>query len=184
MSNKNQNKKQKQKLATPTVHIIMPAYNSAQTIERAIKSVQAQHYKNWKLHIAENGSTDGTFQICQKLAETDERILPEHNENNNYYYCLRYFDKVSRMLVESDPQTDALMACLDSDDEYKPHFLEDMTKFMLKNELDFATTWTTSVDMTGKVLPQQSFSGPAETFADVEGKDIMLKLWMPILFTF
>ena len=41
-------------------HIIMPAYNRDQTIERAIESVCSQTYQDWELLVVDDGSQDRT----------------------------------------------------------------------------------------------------------------------------
>lgn len=48
------------------ISIIMPTYNRAYIIERAIKSVLDQTYNNWELIIVDDASEDNTTQIIQK----------------------------------------------------------------------------------------------------------------------
>ena len=45
------------------ISIIMPTYNRAYIIERAIKSVLDQTYNNWELIIVDDASEDNTTQI-------------------------------------------------------------------------------------------------------------------------
>lgn len=44
------------------ITVIIPCYNSIETIDRAVKSVFAQTWKNWELILINNNSTDCTFQ--------------------------------------------------------------------------------------------------------------------------
>ena len=55
------------------ITIVMPAYNQAQYIGRAIDSLLAQTYKNFKLVIVDDCSTDNTVEVIQKY--TDPRIV-------------------------------------------------------------------------------------------------------------
>lgn len=48
------------------ITIIMPAYNSENTIEKSIKSVVDQNNDNWKLIIIDDNSTDNTRKICKE----------------------------------------------------------------------------------------------------------------------
>ena len=54
--------------------IYLPVYNDEYRIERAVKSVLFQKYKNWELIISDNKSTDGTLNKI-KTNLTDERII-------------------------------------------------------------------------------------------------------------
>jgi glycosyltransferase involved in cell wall biosynthesis len=58
----------------PLVSIIMPAYNAEKYIAEAIESVLNQTYINWELLITDDGSTDGTSQICSRYLLVDKRI--------------------------------------------------------------------------------------------------------------
>lgn len=58
----------------PQVSVIMPAYNAEKWIEDAITGVLAQTYKNFELIVIDDGSTDGTKAICERLMKVDNRI--------------------------------------------------------------------------------------------------------------
>lgn len=69
-------------MMAPAVSVVMPAYNSEQYIRLAVASVIAQTFTDWELIIVDDCSTDHTFEIVQKLAETDGRIKTVRNEVN------------------------------------------------------------------------------------------------------
>lgn len=54
--------------------IIIPCYNIAPYVERAVRSVQEQLFADWELILVDDGSTDGTLPVLQALAEKDCRI--------------------------------------------------------------------------------------------------------------
>ena len=56
------------------ISIIIPVLNRQNEIEECIRSVFDQSYQNWELLIIDNGSTDGTLEICQALAAQEPRI--------------------------------------------------------------------------------------------------------------
>lgn len=57
------------------VSVVIPCYNSAAFIRRAINGVLAQEYTNWELLLVDNGSTDNTIEILnQYKAQYPEKI--------------------------------------------------------------------------------------------------------------
>ena len=52
-----------------TCSIIIPAYNSAKTIERTLASVFVQDYPNLEIIVVNDGSTDNTEQVLKKYAD-------------------------------------------------------------------------------------------------------------------
>lgn len=64
------------------VSIIMPVYNKEKYLEKSIKSILNQTYKNFELIIINDGSTDNSSCICHKFAQEDSRIKVIDIENN------------------------------------------------------------------------------------------------------
>lgn len=64
------------------VFIGMPVYNGEQFIERAISSIREQSYKDWRLLISDNASTDRTSEICKKISQNDSRIEYYRQDKN------------------------------------------------------------------------------------------------------
>ncbi len=59
----------------PLVSIILPTYNGARTISRAIASVISQSYENWELFIICDGSADDTSAVVEGFLRADTRII-------------------------------------------------------------------------------------------------------------
>jgi glycosyltransferase involved in cell wall biosynthesis len=49
------------------VSVIVPTYNRADTVMRAIASVQAQSFQDWELIVVDDGSTDDTSSVIAGL---------------------------------------------------------------------------------------------------------------------
>lgn len=58
----------------PQITIGMPVFNDVLFIEKSIKSVLSQTFTDFILIISDDGSTDGSQQICEKYVELDSRV--------------------------------------------------------------------------------------------------------------
>ena len=113
------------------VSIIMPSYNTAQYIEKTIKSVLDQTYTNWELIIVDDCSTDNTDEVVKNYL-TDKRIKYLKNEQNSGAAVSR-----DRALREAKGQW---IAFLDSDDLWMPEKLEKQICFMKEKGYFFSYT--------------------------------------------
>ncbi|MDP2788592.1 MAG: glycosyltransferase family 2 protein [bacterium] len=66
----------------PAVSIILPAYNGAKSLKKALSSVLAQSYTNWELLVINDDSSDNTENIVLSFAKNDNRIKYLKNEHN------------------------------------------------------------------------------------------------------
>lgn len=65
----------------PLVSVIVPVYNVYPYLRDCVQSVQAQSYQNWELLLVDDGSTDGSGELCDELAVEDGRIRVFHKPN-------------------------------------------------------------------------------------------------------
>ena len=63
------------------VSIILPVYNVKPYLERCMKSVINQTFTDWEAILVDDGSTDGSSELCDKYAEVDSRIKVIHKSN-------------------------------------------------------------------------------------------------------
>lgn len=56
------------------ISVIVPVYNGAAYIERCIRSVLLQEYREWELLLVDGASTDDTLKICRTWQKRDDRI--------------------------------------------------------------------------------------------------------------
>ena len=66
----------------PSVSIVLPAYNASQYVEEAMRAMLTQTWTDFELLVLEDGSTDNTFEIVERLAREDDRIRVIKNEQN------------------------------------------------------------------------------------------------------
>jgi len=110
------------------VSVIMPTFNRAHCLDRAIRSVINQTYMNWELIIVDNYSVDGTDSLVSKYPDVRIRLLKVHNQG---------IIAVSRNkgILESRGE---YIAFLDSDDWWSPHKLRKSVESL---ELGFDLTY-------------------------------------------
>ena len=105
---------------SPKVSIILPTYNRAHIIEKAIQSVLNQTYQDFELIIVDDGSTDNTEEIIKKLQEKDKRIRYIKLETNKGAAAARNEGiKIAH---------GKYITFQDSDDEWLPEKLEKQMK--------------------------------------------------------
>ena len=63
------------------ISIVIAAYNIAEYIERGVASVCGQSYRNLEILVVDDGSTDGTGALCDRIASGDGRVRVIHKEN-------------------------------------------------------------------------------------------------------
>jgi len=68
--------------SSPRVTIGMPVYNGAEFIERALAGLSQQTFRDFLVLVSDNVSTDGTWEILQRWAERDERIVLRRQPTN------------------------------------------------------------------------------------------------------
>jgi len=107
--------------------VIIPTYNRAGIIGRAIESVLAQTYQNWELIVVDDGSTDNTKEIV--MSYNDERIKYYWKENEE----LNAARNTGKELSKGD-----YICFLDDDDYYLKEHLYEQEKLIRKNNFDIA----------------------------------------------
>ena len=68
-------------MAEVTLSIIIPAYNASQYLDECICSVMSSTYKEFEVLLVDDGSTDGTSDLCDQLADRYPVIKVFHTEN-------------------------------------------------------------------------------------------------------
>jgi len=104
----------------PLVSIITPSYNSVAYIERTIKSVLAQDYKNIEHIIVDGGSTDGTIDIVKKykhLRWVSEKDSGQSNAINKGFGMAK----------------GSIIAWLNADDLYFPDAVSKSVSYLLSH---------------------------------------------------
>ncbi len=95
------------------VSIAMPLYDKARCVGRAIASVLSQTHPHWQLLVVDDGSTDGGADIVAAFRDPRIVLLRQPNKGPG---------AARNRAIQA--ATGSLMAFLDADDEWLPHYLE------------------------------------------------------------
>lgn len=110
------------------VSIVVPVYNVSRFLPECVKSVLAQSFVDWELILVNDGSTDGSGEICDTFAAADSRIKVIHKPNSGVS------DSRNRAL---DMATGKYILFLDADDFWcSDTFLEKMVELAEDDNLD------------------------------------------------
>jgi len=108
----------------PLISVIMPTYNYGRFIEAAIHCLQNQTYPKWECIVVDDGSTDDTKEVVQRLAQNDARLRYIHQENQR----------------QGAAKNTGIAACsgefvqfLDSDDLIESQKLEMHVRYLVEN---------------------------------------------------
>ena len=74
----------------PLVSVIVPVYNVERYVQQCLESLVNQTLKEIEIIIVNDGSTDGSAEICNKYAKMDSRIVYITKENGGLSEAMRY----------------------------------------------------------------------------------------------
>ena len=121
----------KKKKNSQSVAIILPSYNSSDTISASINSILNQTYTNWKLIIVDDGSDEITKNILLKYKKNKKIKIFFLKRNKGAAYCRNLAIKKSKSYY---------IAFIDSDDLWQKNKLNLQINFTRKNNYFFTYT--------------------------------------------
>jgi|APEBP8051073220_1049391.scaffolds.fasta_scaffold02130_5 Glycosyltransferases involved in cell wall biogenesis len=143
------------------ISIIIPVYNGEHFLERCLRSVIAQTYKNLEIIVVNDGSTDRSAEKINRFVEIDKRIIPIHQQNKGVSAARNAGLKKA---------TGDFIGFVDGDDEVLP----DMYEFLLNNAINYDADIshcgfelvkkdsTINFHNTGVMMTHNKFQGVAE----------------------
>ncbi len=69
-------------IGSPSVSVVIPSYNYARFLRKAVESLQAQSFSNWEVIIVDDGSTDDTDKVVADLLKEEQRIVYLWQQNS------------------------------------------------------------------------------------------------------
>lgn len=117
---------------TPLISVIIPVYNVAPYLQEALDSVVNQTYKELEIIVVDDGSTDGSREICDEY-KTDSRFTLIY-QNHKGVSAARN--------AALDVASGEFIGFLDPDDAYHPDYIQSMLETILESVSDIVICWT------------------------------------------
>lgn len=124
------------------ISIIVPVYNAEKYLTDTISSILQQTYKDFELILVDDGSKDNSPQMCDLIAEKDERVVVIHKENQG----------VSAARNTGIDQARGEYICfIDSDDYVEKDMLECLVNNAEEYKADISCCGLVQVALDGEV---------------------------------
>lgn len=151
-------------MTTPLISVIVPVYRVEEYLERCVKSILSQTYKNLEVILVDDGSPDQCPAICDACAEKDARVKVIHQENKGLSGARN---------AGIDAASGEYLAFVDSDDYVSPHFIEEL--YQLLQDTGCAIGQCRFSYVKGDGLVEESDSA----FCIYRGESLMEQLYGP-----
>lgn len=113
----------------PLVSVIVPIYNVKLYLQQCIRSIFIQSYQNLEIILVDDGSKDGSGEICDLLQKEDSRVKVLHKPNGGLSDARNFGLKHS---------TGEWVSFIDSDDWVSPIFIEAMLRAAVDTNSDIS----------------------------------------------
>lgn len=127
----------------PEVSVIIPVYNNDRFVERCVRSVMEQSFCDLEVIAVDDGSTDGSGRILERLAGEDSRIRLIRQENRGVS------EARNRGLAEA---SGTYLTFVDGDDYLAGDYIETLYRFARKNGTDMVICGYTVADENGNTV--------------------------------
>ena len=127
------------------ISVIVPVYNAMQWLDACVGSVLNQTFQDFELILVNDGSTDGSGDVCDRYATGDNRIKVIHKTNG---YGAGEARNVGLLEAKGE-----FVVFLDSDDQMKPWMLERMYTLQKSADYDLVIGGYVFLEEKGKIGP-------------------------------
>ena len=114
------------------VVIVLSSYNGAEFIAEQIESIRRQSFTGWRLLVRDDGSSDDTPSIVERLARVDPRIHLLRDGDGNLGAAASF----GALLERAAELKAGYVACADQDDVWQPHKLARELELLQRREVE------------------------------------------------
>ena len=142
----------------PLISVVVPVYNVAPYLERCVASIQAQTWPNLEIILVDDGSRDGSAELCDAFARQDTRTEAVHFRKNLGPSAARN-EGICRARGK-------LLSFVDADDYIEPELLERLCDDLMEKEADVSVCGADGIRIEG---------GPAGVFSGREARGALAR---------
>lgn len=103
----------------PRFSVVVPVYNAQKYLEKCINSVLTQSFGDLELILVDDGSPDGSGQLCDRFSEKDNRVKVIHQQNQGH---------ITARMNGVKAATGEYILFLDSDDWFLPEAMQTVNR--------------------------------------------------------
>lgn len=151
----------------PLISVIVPVYNIIPYLPRCVESLRKQTYRNLEILLIDDGSTDDTPALCDRLAEEDARIRVFHKENGGPSSARNYGLEQAK---------GEYVGFVDSDDYVDADMYEGLYRAIADTGMPVAQVGRDEIDKDGNLLP--NICEPVEQAQVIPAQDFLKELLM------
>lgn len=144
-------------MENPGISIIVPVYNTSETLHRCVESLYSQTFKDFEVILVNDGSTDNSADLCQEILKKDSRFSYQAKKNGGLSSARNHGMKYAK---------GEFVAFLDSDDYVDGNFCQilyetakplnlDILNFGLKYVKDGVAENRASAFPKDRLIPRQ-----------------------------
>ena len=112
------------------ISIIIPCYNTSKYLEKCVDSLLCQSYQDFEIIIVDDGSTDDSAKIAERLQKNNPKVkLVSHNKNQGLF---------SARITGVEASRGEYITFVDADDTVSVDWLRLLTESILKENADIA----------------------------------------------
>lgn len=123
------------------VSVIVPVYNAKECLGRCVESLRNQTYSAIEIILIDDGSLDGSSQLCDQIKKEDNRIIVVHQKNRGVSAARN---------CGLDVASGEYITFCDADDYYEPDKIEVQLDSIIKNNVDVSIVGIQVDYSTGK----------------------------------
>lgn len=125
------------------VSVVIPAFNAEKYIEKCLASVCSQTYREVEVLVVDDGSSDGTGFLLDRIARRDGRVRVFHRKNGGTSAARNF---------ALDQAGGEFLLFVDADDFMARDFVEKLVRRQRSTDADMVIGGVRYVDESGKVL--------------------------------